>query len=118
MIIEKEFSFDSAHFLPYVADDHKCRRIHGHTYYVIITVEGQLDPKKGWLVDFGDLKTIVKPLIDSLDHRLLNTIPGLENPTAENIAIYIYNKLKPDLDILQSIEVRETPTSRVIYNGK
>ena len=115
MIIEKDFTFDSAHFLPNTPPDHKCGRIHGHTYQVTIGVEGKLASHEQWIMDFGDIKKIVSPLIDALDHTLLNSIPGLENPTAEVIARYIFLQIKPDLPGLTYCKVSETPNSRAIY---
>lgn len=114
MLIYKQFIFDSAHFLPNVPEGHKCRAMHGHTYKLTIYVEGDLQPE-GWIIDFTDLKNIVNPVIGTLDHQLLNAIPGLENPTSEVLAIWLWNKIKPLLPILKKIELNETPTSGVIY---
>jgi 6-pyruvoyltetrahydropterin/6-carboxytetrahydropterin synthase len=118
MELFKEFSFDAAHFLPNVPPDHKCARTHGHTYYVKITLEGPLDPKLGWVMDFAEIKAAWKPLEDQLDHFLLNDIPGLENPTAENIAIWIWESLQPYLPLMSALEVKETPSSGVVYRGE
>ena len=118
MEIFKQFSFDSAHWLPFVPDDHKCKRMHGHTYIVRLYVEGPLDPKLGWVVDFADIKAVWKPLEKQLDHRVLNDIEGLENPTAENLAIWIWQKVKPSLTNLSRVEVCENPSSGVIYRGE
>jgi 6-pyruvoyltetrahydropterin/6-carboxytetrahydropterin synthase len=118
MEIFKEFSFDSAHFLPNVPDDHKCKRMHGHTYRVRICLQGELDPHLGWVEDFGVVKGVWKPVEKMLDHYTLNDIKGLENPTAEQIAIWIWRKLKPDLPKLIRVEVFETPSSGVIYRGE
>ncbi|HEY0041842.1 MAG TPA: 6-carboxytetrahydropterin synthase QueD [Flavisolibacter sp.] len=117
MEIYKDFSFDSAHFLPYVPDGHKCKNMHGHTYRLRVFVSGTPDPRLGWIMDFKELKDIVNPLIDQLDHKLINDIPGLENPTAENITIWIWNQIKPVLANLSKIELYETPTTGVIYTG-
>lgn len=117
MIIYKQFSFDSAHFLPNVPDGHKCREIHGHTYHLTLYAEGKVLDHEGWVVDFGDIKAIIRPIIDTLDHHLLNDIPGLENPTAELLSVWIWNKVKPHLPLLKKIELKETPTSGVIYQG-
>jgi len=117
MEIFKEFTFDSAHYLPHVPDDHKCKRMHGHTYRVRIWVKGALDSRLGWVMDFGDIKSAWKPLEKRLDHYILNDIPGLENPTAEHIAMYIWDQLKPQLPLLDRIELFETPTSAVVYRG-
>jgi 6-pyruvoyltetrahydropterin/6-carboxytetrahydropterin synthase len=117
MIIYKQFSFDSAHFLPNVPEGHKCRDMHGHTYHLTIYVEGELLKKEGWVMDFTDLKIAVKPVIEMVDHALLNNIPGLENPTAEILSAWLWEKIKPLLPFLKRIELKETPTSGVIFEG-
>lgn len=114
MVIEKEFFFDAAHFLPLVALDHKCRRLHGHTYKVVVGVEGKADAQ-GWIMDFADISAIMKPILKQLDHTLLNAVPGLENPTAENIAQWLYDKSKKELAAISYIIVQEGVASRVIY---
>ena len=117
MIIYKQFSFDSAHFLPNVPEGHKCREMHGHTYHLTIFAEGELVEPEGWVLDFTDLKHVVKPIIDQLDHKLLNNISGLENPTSEVLATWLWKQIKPSLPALKHIELKETPTSGVIYEG-
>ena len=117
MEIYKEFSFDSAHFLPHVPEGHKCRNMHGHTYRLKVFIEGQPDPKLGWIMDFKELKDALSGVIEQLDHRLINDIPGLENPTCEILAIWIWNKIKTEIPLLTKIELNETPTSGVIYEG-
>ncbi|MEO0341267.1 MAG: 6-carboxytetrahydropterin synthase QueD [Bacteroidota bacterium] len=118
MEIFKDFTFDSAHFLPNVPDGHKCKRMHGHTYKVRICLKGDLDPHLGWVKDFGDIKNIWKPVELMLDHYLLNDIEGLDNPTAELIAVWIWRKMQKDLPQLIRVEVFETPTSCAIYRGE
>ena len=118
MEIYKEFSFDSAHFLPNVPDGHKCKEMHGHTYRLKVFIEGELDPVLGWIMDFKDLKDALMPVIDQLDHKLINNIKGLENPTAENITVWIWQQIKPSLPLLSRIELYETPTTGVIYKGR
>ena len=118
MEIYKEFSFDSAHFLPNVPDGHKCKQMHGHTYRLRVILEGTTDPALGWIMDFKELKDAVSPVIDQLDHKLINDIKGLENPTAENITIWIWRQIKPSLAQLTRIELYETPTTGVIYDGR
>ncbi|MGV3528477.1 MAG: 6-carboxytetrahydropterin synthase QueD [Flavisolibacter sp.] len=117
MEIYKEFSFDSAHYLPHVADGHKCKNMHGHTYKIKVYLKGSPHPQLGWIMDFKELKDCVGPVIDQLDHKLLNEIEGLENPTAENITIWIWNRIKPMLPQLHQIHLHETPTTGVIYSG-
>ncbi len=115
--IFKEFTFEAAHRLPFVPDDHKCARLHGHSFKVELHVSGEVDPAKGWLMDFGDLKAAWKPLDALLDHHYLNEIEGLENPTSENIAVWIWGRLMPTLPGLSRIVVRETCTSGCVYEG-
>ncbi len=118
MIISKEFRFESAHFLPNLPDGHKCKRLHGHSFRVEVFIKGDLDSELGWVMDFGDVSKIVKPIIENeLDHRLLNEIEGLENPTSENIAIWLWRKIKPLLPTLYQIIVYETCTAKAIYFG-
>jgi 6-pyruvoyltetrahydropterin/6-carboxytetrahydropterin synthase len=113
--ITKSFTFDSAHWLPKVPDDHKCRRLHGHTYTVILGLEGEIDQEMGWVQDFGEVSKAFKPLYKAMDHHCLNEIPGLENPTAEIMAAWIYEKLVTDLPQLKDVTVQETPTAQAIY---
>lgn len=117
MEIYKEFSFDSAHFLPNVPEGHKCKNMHGHTYKLRVYIKGQPDPELGWIMDFKELKDKVAVVIDQLDHKLINDIPGLVNPTAENITIWIWKQIAPVLPQLSKIQLYETPTTGVIYEG-
>lgn len=117
MEIFKEFSFESAHRLPHVPEGHKCGRLHGHSFRAEIHVKGPVDPQSGWLIDFADIKKAFKPLEEQLDHNYLNEIPGLENPTSENIARWIWQKLIVDLPALSKIVVRETCTCGAVYVG-
>lgn len=117
MEIFKTFRFESAHRLPNVPDGHKCGRLHGHSYVVDVHVAGPIGAESGWVMDFGDLAAAFAPLDDALDHRYLNDIPGLENPTSENLARWIWTKLKPALPSLRRIVVRETCTTGCIYEG-
>ncbi len=115
--LQKTIEFQSAHWLPTFPQGHKCRRMHGHSFYADLFVEGEVDQAKGYLMDFGDIMKAVNPVRDRLDHYLLNDVPGLENPTAENIARWIYDQLKPALPLLVEVKVRETCTSAAIYRG-
>ena len=118
MIIYKKFSFDSAHFLPQVAVGHKCKNMHGHTYTLTVFIAGELMPQEGWIIDYADLKQALKPIIDQVDHHCLNEIPGLENPTSEIFAVWLWNKIKPLIPGLCKIELNETASSGVIYEGE
>ena len=117
MEIFKDFSFEAAHLLPNVPEGHKCKRLHGHSFQVRIVVSGEPGEHSGWIMDFGDIKAAFKPIYQELDHYYLNDIKGLENPTSENIARWIWKKLKPELTELNRIEIRETCTSGCIYEG-
>ena len=117
MEIFKEFTFEAAHRLPNVPEKHKCHRLHGHSFRVRIYVEGNLDPKLGWIMDFADIKKAVKPVIDQLDHYYLNEIEGLENPTSEVLAKWIWARLEPALPAISRVEVGETCTSGCLYEG-
>lgn len=115
MEVYKEFTFESAHRLPNVPDGHKCGRLHGHSYWVKITIEGEVGEETGWVQDFADLKEAFKPLHDRLDHNYLNEIPGLENPTSEVLAEWIWRNLESVLPLLVAVEVKETCTSGCVY---
>jgi 6-pyruvoyltetrahydropterin/6-carboxytetrahydropterin synthase len=116
--IFKEFTFEAAHRLPYVPEGHKCARLHGHSYRVEIHVGGEVDPRTGWLMDFADIKSAFKPVLSRLDHYYLNEIEGLENPTSENLACWIWDRLQRDLPQLLRVVVRETCTSGCAYEGE
>jgi len=118
MEIYKRFHIEAAHRLPNVPEGHKCARLHGHSYQVDIHVSGPLHESLGWVMDFADLKLAFLPVFEQLDHRYLNEIPGLENPTAENIARWIWDRLKPSLPELSRIVINETCTSGVTYQGQ
>lgn len=117
MLLYKTFTFDSAHYLPRVPAGHKCANLHGHTYTLKVFVEGKPDPLLGWVIDFNDLKKAICPIIDQLDHNLLNEIEGLNNPTSEMLAVWLWNKIITKLPGLKRIELNETPGSGVIYEG-
>lgn len=117
MRLFKEFTFEAAHRLPHVPEGHKCARLHGHSFVVRISVDGEVGELSGWVMDFGDIKAAFKPLYDRLDHYYLNEIPGLENPTSENLARWIWRELSPSLPQLSAVEIRETCTSGCIYLG-
>ncbi|MEV6644608.1 6-carboxytetrahydropterin synthase QueD [Amycolatopsis sp. NPDC051371] len=118
MEIFREFTFEAAHRLPEVPEGHKCARLHGHSYRVTVHVEGSVDPQAGWVVDFGDVKAAFKPLEEQLDHHYLNEIDGLENPTSENLAVWIWDRLAPRLPEVSAVTVRETCTSGCTYRGQ
>jgi 6-pyruvoyltetrahydropterin/6-carboxytetrahydropterin synthase len=117
MRIYRAFTFDAAHRLPNLPSTHKCSNLHGHTFRVEIHVNSELNVKFGWVMDFGDIKGYVEPLIDELDHHYLNDIEGLENPTSENISKWLWKRIQPNLPILTKIVVQESPNSGAICYG-
>ena len=117
MEIYKDFVFESAHRLPNVPEGHKCAALHGHSYSVRVAIEGPVGADTGWVQDFADVKAAFKPLQKELDHRFLNDIPGLENPTSEVLAVWLWERLIEKLPQLNRIEVKETATSGCVYRG-
>ncbi len=117
MELRKTFQFEAAHLLPRLPENHKCRRLHGHSFQVEIVVSGDLDPKLGWVMDYADITKAFRPLWEQLDHYYLNEVPGLENPTSENVAVWIWQRLKPKLALLSEVVVAETCTARCVYRG-
>ncbi len=113
----RDFTFEAAHRLPEAPAGHKCARLHGHSFRVELICEGDVDPRQGWLLDFAEIKRAFDPLHEKLDHRYLNEVDGLENPTAENLARWIWMGVKPRLPLLSQVTVAETCTSRCEYRG-
>lgn len=118
MEIFKEFTIEAAHRLPNIPPGHKCARLHGHSFHISVHVRGPVDPRLGWVVDFADIKQAFAPIEEQIDHNYLNEIEGLENPTSENLARWIWLRLLPALPALSKIIVRETCTSGCIYTGE
>ena len=117
MEIFKEFRFEAAHKLPNVPAGHKCGRLHGHSFFCRVTIRGAVDPVTGWVQDFADLKEAFRPLEEQLDHNYLNEIEGLENPTSEVIARWIWDRLIDKLPNLYEVMIRETCTCGCVYRG-
>ena len=116
--LAKDFTFEAAHRLPAVPPDHKCSRLHGHSFRVEVCVAGEVDPRLGWLVDYADIQAVVEPVLKGqLDHRTLNDVPGLENPTSEVLCGWLWSRLKPSLQGLLAVTVHETCTARCTYRG-
>ncbi|GMU00939.1 6-carboxytetrahydropterin synthase QueD [Corallococcus caeni] len=109
--ISKEFTFEAAHRLPNVPEGHKCSRVHGHSYRIEITLRGPVHPQFGWIVDFAELNAAWQPLHAQLDHRLLNDVPGLENPTSELLAAWLFERVNVPGTTVARIRVAETCTS-------
>ncbi len=116
--LSADFTLASARRLPNVTEGHPCGRLHGHTFGVRLVVRGAIDPQSGWVIDFADLANAWAPVHDALDHRLLNEVPGLANPTSENIALWIWKALRVTIPSLVAVEISETGGFRVIYRGE
>ncbi|EOM3220843.1 TPA: 6-carboxytetrahydropterin synthase QueD [Escherichia coli] len=114
----KDFTFEAAHRLPHVPEGHKCGRLHGHSFMVLLEITGEVDPHTGWIIDFAELKAAFKPTYERLDHHYLNDIPGLENPTSEVLAKWIWDQVKPVVPLLSAVMVKETCTAGCIYRGE
>lgn len=117
MEIFKVFTCEAAHRLPYVPEGHKCGRLHGHSFQIEVWIEGPVADETGWVMDFADISGAFKPIYDQLDHHYLNEIEGLFNPTSENLARWVWRRLRPSLPLLNKISVHETCTSGCIYQG-
>ena len=118
MEIFKDFTFEAAHRLPNVPEGHKCARLHGHSYRVVVHVEGPIGDESGWVCDFADISSAVAPVRDLVDHRYLNEVDGLENPTSEVLARWLWVRLADALPGLSQITVHETCTSGCTYRGE
>jgi 6-pyruvoyltetrahydropterin/6-carboxytetrahydropterin synthase len=117
MEIFREFTFEAAHRLPNVPEGHKCQRLHGHSFRAVVHVQGQVGGDTGWVMDFADIKAAFEPLHQRLDHHYLNEVPGLENPTSENLARWIWDQLESNLPGLDQVVVQETCTTGCVYRG-
>lgn len=117
MDIFKVFSIEAAHRLPNLPAGHKCSRLHGHSFRIEIHLSGDIQEPEGWVMDFADVKRAFQPLFDQLDHHYLNDVPGLENPTSERLAEWIFQNLKPRLPLLSMVVVHETCTAGSRYRA-
>jgi 6-pyruvoyltetrahydropterin/6-carboxytetrahydropterin synthase len=113
----KDFSFEAAHRLPRVPAGHKCGRLHGHSFKIRVEIEGEIDAETGWLIDYAEIAEAFRPLHETLDHHYLNEIEGLENPTSEVLAAWIYERLIPRLPQLSRVTVQETCSARCVFEG-
>ena len=118
MDLFKKITFEAAHRLPNAPEGNKCARLHGHSFTVEIHVSGPVNQHTGWVMDYAEIKATFDPLFQQLDHHYLNEIPGLENPTSENIARWIWGRLHPGLSLLSRIVVHETCTAGCSYEGE
>lgn len=117
MELFRVFQIEAAHRLPNVPEGHKCARVHGHSFQIEVHVSGPVDERLGWVMDFADVKSAFQPLFDQLDHHYLNDVDGLDNPTSERLAQWVWQRLKPRLPLLDRVVVRETCTAGCTYRG-
>jgi len=117
MEIYKEFRIEAAHRLPRVPPEHKCARLHGHSFRIGVYLQGAVGAQTGWVCDFADISAAMSPVYEQLDHRYLNDIEGLENPTSEMLAMWIWERLRPKLPALARVVIHETCTSGCEYRG-
>lgn len=117
MNIFRVFTIEAAHRLPHVPPGHKCSRLHGHSFRLELHLSGPVANDSGWVMDFADVKAAFQPIYDRLDHHYLNEIEGLENPTSENLARWLWEQTKPLLPLLSKVVVHETCTSGCEYLG-
>ena len=115
--LHREYRFEAAHRLPRLPATHKCYRLHGHSFRFEVQLEGEVDPHTGFLIDFGDVDVLVAPVVERLDHYFLNEIEGLENPTSEVLAAWLWARLRPALPLLRAVTVAETCDARCTYRG-
>jgi 6-pyruvoyltetrahydropterin/6-carboxytetrahydropterin synthase len=118
IIISKDFEFEAAQSLPHFPAGHKCKQIHGHSFKITVSIRGVVNPQTGILRDHAEISNAVQPLIEQLDHTYLNDIPGLQNPTIENMALWFWKQLTPSLPELYEITIHETPRARCTYRGE
>lgn len=116
--LQRRYRFEAAHQLPRVASEHPCARLHGHTYTVELLIHGPLDPEKGWVMDYASIDAAAQPLLDRLDHRCLNDVDGLENPTSEHLARWLWGRLAPVLDGLAAVMIAENPDCACTFRGE
>ena len=113
--LKQHFQIESARFLPHLPESHPCSRMHGHSFKIILTLVGDLDAKLGWMIDYNEIQAKMKPLLEQLDHRVLNEVAGLENPTSELLAVWIYERALKALPTLKKVTVLETPFTECSY---
>jgi 6-pyruvoyltetrahydropterin/6-carboxytetrahydropterin synthase len=113
--LKQHFQIESARFLPNLPSEHPCSRMHGHSFKIILTLVGDLDPHIGWVMDYNDIQSKMLPLITQIDHRVLNEVEGLENPTSELLAKWIFDRARIHIPSLRKVSVAETPMTECSY---
>lgn len=113
--LKQQFRIESARYLPELPEGHPCRRTHGHSFLISLKLVGPLDAKIGWVRDYHQIEQSMKPLLSQLDHRVLNEVPGLENPTSELLAKWIFDQARKMIPELIQVSISETPTTECSY---
>ena len=113
--LKQHFQIESARFLPHLPKNHPCAHMHGHSFKIVLTLQGDLDPKLGWLIDYNEITKVMSPLLKQLDHQVLNNVPGLENPTTEHLTKWIFQNALQSLPILKSVTIMETTQTECSY---
>lgn len=113
--LKQQFNIESARFLPHLPKTHPCAHLHGHSFIIILTLQGPLEPQVGWVMDYHEITKVMQPLINQLDHKVLNDVKGLENPTSELLAKWIYENAKTELALLKCVSIKETPNTECRY---
>lgn len=113
--LRQHFRIESARRLTGLPESHPCARLHGHSFQIVLTLVGEKDPKTGWVMDYHEISRVMEPLLKDLDHRVLNEVPGLENPTSENLALWIFERAKRKIESLTRVTVMETPQTECSY---
>ena len=113
--LKTQFQIESARFLPKLPSSHPCSRMHGHSFVLIFTFHGSLQPETGWVRDYHEITEALKPMLAQLDHRILNEVPGLENPTSEHLCIWLFERAQKILPELVKVTVKETPTTECSF---
>lgn len=113
--LKQHFHIESARFLPHLPKSHPCANMHGHSFKIILQLKGELQPQVGWVMDYHEISLVMAPLLKQLDHKVLNEVPGLENPTSELLAKWIYEKARLSIPLLQSVTIMETTSTECKY---
>lgn len=115
--LKQHFQIESARFLPKLPKTHPCSQVHGHSFKIVLTLLGDLNPEIGWVMDYHEITKIMTPLLAQLDHKLLNEVPGLENPTSELLAKWLFEKVGAQIPLLKQVSIMETPSTECSYPG-
>jgi 6-pyruvoyltetrahydropterin/6-carboxytetrahydropterin synthase len=116
--IVRVYRIEASHRLPRLPQGHPCAKVHGHSWRIEVRARGPVDPAAGWVQDFADLDAAFAPLARALDHAHLNEVPGLENPTSERVALWVWGRLAPALPLLAQVAVWETEAAGCVYRGE